>query len=132
MKLIVQIPCFNEAETLARTVEDLPSTVDGFTSVETLVIDDGSTDGTTETARWLGVNHVIRHSQNRGLAVAFATGLHASLGLGADVTVNTDGDHQYRAETICRKVLMYEPLRVFFLLSSVPFAIGLALLIRYA
>lgn len=100
MKLIVQIPCYNEAETLARTVEDLPSPLDGFASVETLVIDDGSTDGTAEIARRLGVDHVIRHSQNRGLAVAFATGLRASLELGADVIVNTDGDHQYRGESI--------------------------------
>ena len=100
MKLIVQIPCYNEAETLARTVEDLPRSLEGFSSVETLVIDDGSTDGTAEIARQLGVDHVIRYPRNRGLAIAFAMGLRAALELGADVIVNTDGDHQYQGESI--------------------------------
>ena len=100
MKLIIQIPCYNEAETLAYTIEDLPRQVPGFSSVEILVIDDGSTDGTSAVARGLGVDHVIRHSHNRGLATAFATGLDFALELGADVIVNTDGDHQYRGESI--------------------------------
>ena len=100
MKLIVQIPCYNEAETLARTVEDLPRSLEGFSSVETLVIDDGSTDGTAEIARQLGVDHVIRYPRHRGLAIAFATGLRAALEQGADVIVNTDGDHQYQGESI--------------------------------
>ena len=75
MKLIIQIPCYNEAETLAYTIEDLPRQVPGFPSVEILVIDDRSTDGTSAVARGLGVDHVIRHSHYRGLARAFATGL---------------------------------------------------------
>jgi len=72
MKLIIQIRCYIEAETLGLTVEDLPPSLEGFSSVETLVIDDGSTDGTAEIARQLGVGHVIRHPRNRGLAIAFA------------------------------------------------------------
>lgn len=100
MKLIIQIPCYNEAATLADTVEDLPKQVAGFSSVEVLVIDDGSTDATSDVARGLGVDHVIRHSHNRGLATAFATGLDYALEKGADVIVNTDGDHQYRGESI--------------------------------
>ena len=100
MKLIIQIPCYNEAQTLAHTIEDLPKQVAGFSSIESLVIDDGSTDATSDVARALGVEHVIRHSHNRGLAAAFATGLDFALENGADVIVNTDGDHQYRGESI--------------------------------
>jgi glycosyltransferase involved in cell wall biosynthesis len=100
MKLVIQIPCYNEAETLARTVEDLPRQLAGFSSVEWVVIDDGSTDGTPELARRLGVDHVVSHPQNRGLATAFASGLRKGLELGADVIVNTDGDHQYRGVSI--------------------------------
>ena len=100
MKLVIQIPCFNEAETLGRTVRDLPRELPGFTSVELLVIDDGSTDGTAELARGLGVEHVISLPRNRGLAAAFATGLNRALELGADVILNTDGDHQYRGDSI--------------------------------
>ena len=104
MKLIIQVPCFNEAETLHRVVTDLPSRIDGIDSIETLVVDDGSGDGTAAVALGLGVDHVMRHNRNRGLAAAFATGLDASLRLGADVIVNTDGDHQYPGSAIERLV----------------------------
>lgn len=100
MKLIIQIPCLNEAATLAFAIEDLPRSVPGFSKVEWLVIDDGSTDGTSEIARQLGVDHVVRHPVNRGLAVGFMTGIEACLELGADVIVNTDADNQYRAADI--------------------------------
>ena len=95
MKLIIQIPCYNEAETLERTVHDLPKEVSGFDTVEFLVIDDGSTDGTSDIARELGVHHVVRHPTNLGLARAFQTGVDACLRFGADVIVNTDADNQY-------------------------------------
>ncbi len=100
MKLIIQIPCFNEAETLHRVVADFPKEIAGIDEIETLVIDDGSRDGTAAVALGLGVNHVVRHNRNRGLAAAFATGLEASLRFGADVIVNTDGDHQYPGSAI--------------------------------
>lgn len=100
MKLIIQIPCLNETGTLAIAVEALPREVPGFDSVEWLVIDDGSTDGTAELARSLGVHHVVRHHVNRGLAAAFMTGMDACLALGADVIVNTDADNQYEAADI--------------------------------
>lgn len=100
MKLIIQIPCLNEEGTLAITVAALPREVDGFDTVEWLVIDDGSTDSTAEVAKRLGVDHVVRHSVNRGLATAFMTGLGACLRLGADVIVNTDADNQYEAADI--------------------------------
>ena len=95
MKLIIQIPCLNESETLAIALADLPNEVDGFDSVEWLIIDDGSTDDTGKIARENGVQHVIRHPVNRGLAVGFMTGIEACLRLGADVIVNTDADNQY-------------------------------------
>ncbi|MEP7244979.1 MAG: glycosyltransferase family 2 protein [Gammaproteobacteria bacterium] len=95
MKLIVQIPCYNECETLERTIRDLPTAVAGFDVVEYMVIDDGSTDGTDALATKLGVHHVVRHPTNLGLARGFQTGLDASLRFGADVIVNTDADNQY-------------------------------------
>lgn len=95
MKLIIQIPCYNEAETLERTVRDLPVAVAGFDVVEYLVVDDGSVDGTSEAARALGVHHVVRHTTNLGLARGFQTGVDSCLRLGADVIVNTDADNQY-------------------------------------
>lgn len=95
MKLIIQIPCLNESETLAIALADIPREVEGFDCVEWLIIDDGSTDNTAEVARQNGVDHVIRHPVNRGLAVGFMTGLEACLRLGADVIVNTDADNQY-------------------------------------
>lgn len=95
MKLIIQIPCLNEAATLGIALAELPREVPGFDKVEWLVIDDGSTDGTAEIARQLGVDHIVRHPVNRGLAVGFMSGLEACLRLGADVIVNTDADNQY-------------------------------------
>jgi glycosyltransferase involved in cell wall biosynthesis len=95
MKLIIQIPCLNESETLAIALAELPQEVEGFDTVEWLIIDDGSTDNTAEVARANGVHHVVRHPVNRGLAVAFMTGIEACLRLGADVIVNTDADNQY-------------------------------------
>ena len=100
MKLIIQIPCLNEAQTLAIALADLPRDVPGFDSVEWLVIDDGSSDNTAEIAVANGVDHVVRHSVNRGLAEAFMTGLDACLKLGADVIVNTDADNQYNGADI--------------------------------
>ena len=97
MKLVIQIPCLDEAETLPATLADLPREVDGFDTVEWLVIDDGSTDGTAAVARAHGVDHIVRFTQNKGLAVAFQAGLDAALKLGADVIVNTDADNQYVA-----------------------------------
>jgi glycosyltransferase involved in cell wall biosynthesis len=95
LKLVIQIPCYNEEQTLPATLADLPREVDGFSCVEWLVIDDGSEDNTSQVARDLGVDHVVRITQNRGLANAFMTGLDASLKAGADVIVNTDADNQY-------------------------------------
>ena len=100
MKLIIQVPCLNESGTLAVALGALPREVPGFDRVEWLVVDDGSTDGTAELAKALGVDHVIRHPVNRGLAAAFMTGLDACLALGADVIVNTDADNQYEASDI--------------------------------
>lgn len=100
MKLIIQIPCFNEAETLAIALAALPRSVAGFDKVEWLIIDDGSTDDTAKVAIDNGVDHVISHHQNQGLAKAFMTGLDNCLRLGADVIVNTDADNQYHADDI--------------------------------
>lgn len=100
MKLIIQIPCLNEAETLGIALNDLPRKVAGFRSVEWLIIDDGSIDDTAEVAKKLGVDHIIRHPVNRGLATAFMTGLDACLRLGADVIVNTDADNQYQGADV--------------------------------
>ncbi len=100
MKLIVQIPCFNEAETLPVTLAALPRSVAGFDSVEILVVDDGSTDGTAEVALANGADYIVRMHGNQGLARAFMAGLIAATERGADVVVNTDADNQYRADFI--------------------------------
>lgn len=99
-KLIIQIPCFNEEQTLASTLAALPREVAGFTSVEWLVIDDGSTDRTVEIARQAGAHHIVSLPHNQGLARAFMAGLEAGLKAGADVIINTDGDGQYDASSI--------------------------------
>jgi glycosyltransferase involved in cell wall biosynthesis len=104
MKLIIQIPCLNEEEALPITLADLPREVPGFDVVEWLVIDDGSTDRTIEVAREHGVDHIVRLTNNKGLAAGFQAGLDACLKLGADVIVNTDADNQYDASAIPRLV----------------------------
>jgi glycosyltransferase involved in cell wall biosynthesis len=100
MKLIVQIPCLNEEDQLPVSIPALPRHVEGFDVVEWLIIDDGSTDGTVEVARSLGVDHVVKLTNNKGLAFAFEAGIDACLKLGADVIVNTDADNQYSADDI--------------------------------
>jgi glycosyltransferase involved in cell wall biosynthesis len=103
MKLIIQIPCYDEEETLARTIADLPRQIAGIDIVEVLVIDDGSTDHTAEVARQSGTDrtvHIVRHLRNQGLARAFRTGLDTCLSLGADIIVNTDADNQYAGASI--------------------------------
>jgi glycosyltransferase involved in cell wall biosynthesis len=104
MKLIVQIPCFNEEHTLPATLAALPREVPGIDEVEWLVIDDGSTDRTVEVARAQGVDHIVRLTNNKGLAEAFQAGLDACLKLGADVIVNTDADNQYHGGDVPRLV----------------------------
>ncbi len=104
MKLIVQIPCFNEAETLQQTVAEIPRRIPGVDRVEILVVDDGSTDDTAVRAPEVGVDHVVRHKNNKGLARAFRTGIETCLELGADIIVNTDGDNQYAGADIPRLI----------------------------
>jgi glycosyltransferase involved in cell wall biosynthesis len=100
MKLIIQIPAYNEAETLAIALRDLPRQVSGFETVEWLLIDDGSIDDTVKVAQANGVDHIVRHIHNLGLARAFMSGLNACIEKGADVIVNTDADNQYNAADI--------------------------------
>jgi len=104
MKLIIQIPCLNEEESLSKTLADLPKSIDGISLIETLVINDGSTDRTVEVAKQCGVNHIISFTKRKGLARAFSAGLDAALKANADVIVNTDADGQYKGEDIPRLV----------------------------
>jgi len=104
VKLIIQIPCYNEAETLPETVAALPKSISGIDQIEVLVIDDGSSDQTSAVAKSIGVDHVIQHPNNRGLAATFMTGLEACLARGADIIVNTDADNQYNAGDISKLV----------------------------
>ncbi len=100
MKLIIQIPCYNEEETLRTTLSDLPGELEGIDRIETLIIDDGSTDCTVDVARECGVDHIISLRKNKGLAKGFMAGLEEGLRLGADIIVNTDADNQYCAADI--------------------------------
>jgi glycosyltransferase involved in cell wall biosynthesis len=104
VKLIIQIPCLNEEATLPATVADLPRRIDGVDEVELLVVDDGSTDHTVEVARQHGVDHIVRLTNNKGLAAGFQAGLDACLKLGADIVVNTDADNQYRGADVAKLV----------------------------
>lgn len=99
-RLIVQIPCLNEAESIANVVADIPRAIEGVTSVEVLLIDDGSTDDTAAIAKQAGVDHIVSHGHNKGLAEAFRSGMSEALKLGADIVVNFDGDGQYRGDEI--------------------------------
>ena len=104
MKLIIQIPCYNEAQILPKTLSQLPDAIEGFNQVEILVIDDHSTDATAQAARDNGADHIVRLPRHLGLAQAYAFGLDACLRLGADVIVNTDADNQYKAKDIIKLV----------------------------
>ena len=99
-KVIIQIPCYNEAEGLKETIEQLPKSIPGVDVIEYLVIDDGSTDNTVAVAQSAGVHHVLSHTKNQGLAKAFMTGIEEAIRLGADIIVNTDADNQYCADDI--------------------------------
>ncbi len=104
MKLIIQIPCYNEAETLEIALNDLPKHIDGIDTIEYLIINDGSTDNTVEVAQNWGVNYIVNFSQNKGLAKGFMAGLDTALRNGADIIVNTDADNQYCGEDIAKIV----------------------------
>jgi glycosyltransferase involved in cell wall biosynthesis len=104
MKLVIQIPCFNEQQTLPQTIRDLPKSIPGIDRIEVLVVDDGSTDRTVEVARLCGAHHILSLGTNRGLGRAFAAGLEKAVFLGADMVVNTDGDNQYMGADIAKLV----------------------------
>ncbi len=104
MKLIIQIPCFNEAESLPETLVALPRQIEGIDTIEILVIDDGSSDNTSDVAKRFGVHHILRHRTNRGLAAAFQSGINKALAEGADIIVNTDADNQYEGQDIGKLV----------------------------
>ncbi|MBI1856916.1 glycosyltransferase family 2 protein [Candidatus Saccharibacteria bacterium] len=95
MKLVIQIPCLNEAKTLSLVLHDIPKKIAGIDTIEILIIDDGSTDDTIKVARQLGINHFVRHTRNMGLGQSFHDGVLKALEMGADIVVNTDGDNQY-------------------------------------
>lgn len=100
MKVIVQIPCLNEEQTLPLVLQSIPRKIPGVDEIEILIVDDGSTDKTVEVARRFGVKHIVRHARNRGLSKSFQHGVEHALELGADIVVNTDGDNQYPQERI--------------------------------
>ena len=100
MKLVIQIPCYNEEKTLHVAIADLPKHIAGIDEIETLIIDDGSRDGTVAEAKRLGVNHIVRFKRNKGLARGFMAGMDAALRVGANIIVNTDADNQYNAADI--------------------------------
>src|SRR5438132_5923139 len=104
MKLIVQIPAYNEETTIAQTLRDIPKKIEGISSIETLVIDDGSSDNTVDAARKAGASHVLQLKTHRGLSAAFIAGIDFALRLGADIVVNTDADNQYLGADIARLV----------------------------
>lgn len=104
MKLVIQIPCYNEAESLPETLVALPRQIDGIDTIEILIIDDGSKDNTSDVARRFGVHHIVRHRTNRGLASAFQSGINKALAEGADIIVNTDADNQYEGQDIAKLV----------------------------
>ena len=108
MKLIIQIPCYNEAKTLTVALNDLPKHIDGIDKIEYLIINDGSSDNTVEVAREWGVNYIVSFKRNKGLAYGFMAGLDACLRNGADIIVNTDADNQYCGddiETLVRPII---------------------------
>lgn len=104
MKLIIQIPCYNEEASLEVTYNDLPKSIKGIDEIETLIINDGSTDNTIEVAQRIGITHIVNFTQNRGLAKGFSAGIERCLELGADIIVNTDADNQYCGEDITKLV----------------------------
>lgn len=109
MKLIVMIPCLNEEKTLPLVINSIPKKIKGISKIEIMIVDDGSSDQTVAVAKKLGVDHIIQHGNNKGLAKAFETGLNACLDEGADIIVNTDGDNQYPQQEIPRLI---EPIMV--------------------
>lgn len=111
MKLVIQIPCYNEADSLPVAMAALPKVIAGIDEIEVMVVDDGSDDGTADVARRHGADHVVGFSRNQGLAQAFMLGIRSSLDAGADVVVNTDADNQYNAadiETLVQPILRGE------------------------
>ena len=111
MKLIIQIPCFNEEKTLPAVVRDLPKKINGIDKIEYMVVDDGSTDATVSVAKSLHIHHILEHKTNRGLATTFRDGIEYALKHGADLVVNTDGDNQYFGgdiEKLCRPLLEHQ------------------------
>jgi glycosyltransferase involved in cell wall biosynthesis len=120
IKLIIQIPCYNEGGTLKRALETLPRQLNGVDEIEFLIIDDGSTDDTVQVAKDFGVEHIVAHVGNRGLAVAFMTGMRAALAHGADIIVNTDADNQYDAADIPKLIAPILDGRAEFVIGARP------------